>query len=470
MVAIPQQGELRGLRLAELLLDLERAAFGGTLQLVRGRMTKSLLFCEGELVYAESNLASESLGIQLLDLGLLDRAQHLAVSNHMQSQGCKEGAALLELGLMDARGLFAALKGQVRSRILECFSWRHGSFHVDPEILPPPDAQPFRARVPQLVQEGLERNWSAERIRAGLAAGPDLAVRSTSRLAAVQPQLPVDSEVLRFLAAAESGANMGRLLQGVSSPRALAAIWVMFRSEALLAETAQSFVSTPTPVPPRQSFPETPRASGEPAAQSTDEDAGEFQSAIQRTFESLSEVDHYRLLGVSQDASAEEIRGAYLNAATRFHPDSLVRAGLDANTREQASKIFAAMGKARSDLSDPARRREYDLLLDEDSGAELEGERALAAETSFRKGQILMQQGNFRAAAAFFEASVSLCPEEAAYVGELGWALFKQNPPNLPLARKHLAHACDLDPEDADLSRRLDQLEGETEAANARSD
>ena len=471
MVAISQQGALQEAGLAELLLDLERAGFGGTLQLARGRLRKTLLFRDGAPVYAESNLASESLGVQLLDAGVLDRVQHLEVSKHMQERGCKEGAALLDLGLLDAQGLFTALKGQVRTRILQCFSWTDGSFRLDPEAMPSADTQPFRAGVPQLVQEGIEIHWPATRIRDGVTTQLDAPVFRTPRLSAIQSQLSIDNDVQGFLAELDGGASLRTLLERLRSARALAAVWVLFRSEALRPAGSEEGdaggrqrerAMAPNLSPASKSPPRAERREPPPEDQA-------FRSEIEAAFARLSEIDFYGLLGVSPDASEESVRRAYLDAATRFHPDALVRAGLDAVTREQATKIFAAMGRARAQLSNPARRREYDASRQQQPGAEQEGERALAAETSYRKGEILMQQGNFRAAVQFLEASVSLCPEEATYLGALGWALFKRNPPDRPGAEQHLARACTLASDDAEFAGKLSQVRGESRQGHSGS-
>ena len=86
--------------------------------------------------------------------------------------------------------------------------------------------------------------------------------------------------------------------------------------------------------------------------------------------------------------------------------------------------MFAAIGKAHAVLADPKRRRSYDASLDSDE-TDLDAERLAAAETNYRKGEILMRQGNFRGALEFLRPAVELWPEDATYQGALGWALFK---------------------------------------------
>ena len=95
--------------------------------------------------------------------------------------------------------------------------------------------------------------------------------------------------------------------------------------------------------------------------------------------------------------------------------------------------------------------------------------RIAQAETCYRKGEILMQQGNFRGAVNFFEASISLCCDEPVYLSALGWALFKQNPPDVPRAREHLERASGLAPDDREIARRLGQLKEESSPGRARS-
>jgi len=63
-------------------------------------------------------------------------------------------------------------------------------------------------------------------------------------------------------------------------------------------------------------------------------------------------VDPYAELGVSRDASCEEIRRAYRQVARRHHPD--------VNQDPGGAERFAAAARAYEILSDPAARARYD--------------------------------------------------------------------------------------------------------------
>jgi len=64
------------------------------------------------------------------------------------------------------------------------------------------------------------------------------------------------------------------------------------------------------------------------------------------------EKDFYKELGVSSDASADEIKRAYRKLARDLHPDT--------NSDPNAAERFKAVSEAHSVLSDPAKRKEYD--------------------------------------------------------------------------------------------------------------
>jgi Ca-activated chloride channel family protein len=71
-----------------------------------------------------------------------------------------------------------------------------------------------------------------------------------------------------------------------------------------------------------------------------------------------SQKDYYALLGVLRDASEEEIKRAYFEAAQRLHPDKNKLAG--------ETEIFLEVQQAYEVLSNPRRRAQYDATLPKD--------------------------------------------------------------------------------------------------------
>ncbi|KAI0304908.1 DnaJ domain-containing protein [Russula brevipes] len=70
--------------------------------------------------------------------------------------------------------------------------------------------------------------------------------------------------------------------------------------------------------------------------------------------------DYYKILNISKDASAEDIRQAYRRESLKTHPDRLFNAS--AQDKKVATEKFQAVADAYYVLSDPQRRAEYDRL------------------------------------------------------------------------------------------------------------
>lgn len=67
-------------------------------------------------------------------------------------------------------------------------------------------------------------------------------------------------------------------------------------------------------------------------------------------------IDYYEVLGVDTTASSDDIRKAFRHHALRWHPDKVA-----AEHKELATERFKELSAAYEVLSDPVRRRDYDV-------------------------------------------------------------------------------------------------------------
>ena len=143
-------------------------------------------------------------------------------------------------------------------------------------------------------------------------------------------------------------------------------------------------------------------------------------------------ADHYALLGVGPQASADEIRKAYFDIARQLHPDRLSAIGI-ADDNHVAHKVFAQLNTGFSILSDPKRRAEYDAMLarggeaaalEEQAKVEAVAMRVLQSEESFKRGEMAMRRDDYPTAVAEFSKALEVNPDEPDFLALHAWAVF----------------------------------------------
>lgn len=467
-----EKGRLDETPLPALLLALYRRRASGRLELAREGVAKRVWLREGVPVLAESNLPSESLGIQLLDAGRIRRDDYAKLVEAVRERRCKEGAALLALGMIGPQELFGALKDQVRRRLLDAMGWSHGEWSFDAADAPAADTSAFRCDPVALTHEGVAIHWPPARLRAALAAALPRYPEPGPRFAALAGRLHRDPDVERLLAGLDGQRTLAEVLGEAPGPTVLAAAWVLAALEAAVWHEAPQAAGAATQATPggdagpefeivigSAAAPDAPPAaasaagSARPAAaRGPAPDAAALRREIVALHERLREHDHYGVLGLAPDAPLAAVKRAYFAAAKRFHPDALGVLGLG-DLRGQAQEVFARIVQAYETLSDPARRRDYDQGLAGDEGGE--AARVMQAEALYRKAEILLRAGNFNGAHDFLRAAVQLYPEEAAYQSAHGWALYKKSPSDPKAARGPLERAIALEGQDAVAHFRL---------------
>jgi Flp pilus assembly protein TadD len=358
--------------------------------------------------------------------------------------------------------------------------WPKGAFTLNAGEPPAEAANPFRIDVYAVSQVGIESHWRTDQVLVDLEPKIARFATKTERFSGILERLESDDALAAFAEALDGEHSFWDALKLATSPRALAASWVLDAAGALDYSAELGAVKAEIPTDIELVFTDAVNAESKKSAAS-ESDGGPRQEPaeskaavalrdeITSRFEKLEDLDYYQLLGIKDSANPSELKATYLKAAKRYHPDALAKAGLEDETRQQANNVFAKISKAYSVLSNQKLRAEYDEAQNSTEGP-IDAERLASAESMYRKGEILLRSGNFAGAIEFLRPAVELWPDESDYCSALGWALYRKLPSEPVLAREHLERAVELSPESATAIHRLSVVirsVGETETADS---
>jgi tetratricopeptide (TPR) repeat protein len=448
-------GSLHQTPLPLLLVGLHRDGFTGRLTLSSDAVTRQFEWRAGLPVSIASRLPAESLAEILVRAGALDAAQKGRVAQIVAERGASELQAIAGLGAVAPKALLLALAEQLRRALLASLGWRSGSFSFEPrEAVGAAPALPLDFMA--VLFEGTAAAWRPHEV---LGALGERATRFPTLAPGASPRwLPVDSPARALLARLDGRSAAFALLQQHPEPECAAALWLLDGLGALAyaeqpAAAAAEPEAPPEPAGPRieivvRGRPASGEAESSAASQRKAAAAGkgadeDLRREIQDLHARLRTLPLWELLGVARDASAKDVRRAYLNAAKRLHPDRLAQLGL-LDLKEAANEVFAEIARAHEVLSDPEQRERYEATLGETPAAAADADRIAEAEASYVRGDRLLRAGNFRGALEFLERAVALWPEEAEYQAALGWALHRKTPAESERAREHFEKAFSL--------------------------
>lgn len=505
----PDEGLLDASGTAGLLAEAWRVRRSGRLRVASGKRERLITLIDGSPVAVEARGEPEGLARLLETTGQIDAADRRRIETLAGERGCTQASAVLALKRLAPADLYRAIRTLARDQIAETFGWPSGAYQWQPlDAVPAASAKPFD--VLGLIQTQLGKHWGPQRLFDALMAIADHRCEIAPRLRRVALQLAeAGPHAQRVVQRLDGTAPLGRLLgEAAGDPLAAATLWTLWHAGVLrlgdgrtqhhaleavefeveVAEsTTQANASDHADASERAGAvrPGEAAASGaktgrgeaparaptsgrdEARGRTPDAEAEALREEIESLFDALARFDHYGVLGLDPGASAGEIKKAYFKAAKRFHPDSLARKGL-AGLEDKAARVFGRVSEAFEILSDPDKKAAYDRGASGEP--EIDTARLAQAETSYRKGEVLLKMGNFQGALEYLQPAVDLWPDEPAYQSAFGWALYKQPTPDVERARHHLEIALGQAPRDAVTMFRLGMVLralGDDETANA---
>jgi len=435
--SMPLSGSFHEVPFPSLLHHLHGLRATGVLQLQSGKKKKVLQLDKGHPVAVRSNLVNECLGNLLLASGKIT-SEVLGESIHRMNMGeGPQGQILVAMHMLDEGDLATALRNQAEEKLFEIFSWQKGSFHFKQGArLRDANALYLKSSPANLIMNGVRSRLRMEVVDGFLRERADrYPARGEGAFYRFQEvDLDPGEEVL--LNSLDGAVQLGDLLtRDQATLRTLYGLITLelielrdTPSRARSAPRQRPRAAQPSRRPPlRQGAKRS--AAPEPRKESGDRADDGLRVELAAMAEKLRGRDYFEILGVPNNAKAEEIRRAYVDLAKRTHPDRFSGAG--GPVRHLAEEIFGLISRAHETLSDRDRRLEYirergNRARDEQDLEE--GQRALKAELEFQKGVVCLKKKNYAQAVVHFEAAVDTYPEEGEYHAYHGWALYLEDP------------------------------------------
>ena len=415
---VPLSGSLVDVPFPALLHHLHGLRATGVLQLQHGKRKKALQLRDGYPVAVRSNLLSECLGNFLVRTGRIsDRDLDESIRRLKSGEG-RQGEILVAMQVLAEDEIGPVLAAQADEKLFEIFEWTGGGFEFQIGACLDGGSGLALDRSPaNLILHGVRGRFPLSRVDAYLAASTDRFVAQGESPFYRFQEIDLDAGEMRMFGALDGSRRLGELL-GSPEP-------VRRTVYALLVTDLLELVDRGRTTAPAPEAPGAPEPAGDA-----------LRAELTALAERLRGRSTFEILGVSERATDEEVRSAYVALAKRTHPDRY--SGASEPVKRLAEEVFGLVSKAYEQIADGARRVQH--ALESRNAAELdEGQRALQAELQFQQGEAKVRARKYSEAADSFGRAVALYPEEGEYHAWLGWAEHLTNPNDSATCERALA-------------------------------
>ncbi len=153
------KGSLKDFSIPDLFQLLNFGKKNGTLNLTRGQARGYICFRNGEVFFATTNWKRQSLGLKLLNAGIITKAQ-LEEALQLQkttARGQRLGQLLIRLGYLTKEQLEVFVEEQIQDAVFEMLRWTDGEFDFQPGVVFPEEDIGLSISTEELIMEGSRR-------------------------------------------------------------------------------------------------------------------------------------------------------------------------------------------------------------------------------------------------------------------------------------------------------------------------
>ncbi len=426
------RGNLTSTSFPMLLHSLYRQRVNGAIFLLNDNVKKIIHLKDGHPSYVKSNLLSECLGKVLVREGMITETQCKQSLRQMKQPRRQQGMVLIEMGIISPQNLVVGLQLQLKTKLLDIFSWIRGEFLFKSNVKSPVEVIRLDMSNASLIAEGVRTRWDEARLAEALDPLLD------------RHMVPCADPGIRFqeLDLTEEEQSLWDYIDGLRSVRQLLAETYLSRPRAmavvytLLATGVVEAHEAPVPQESLDALIPTIR---------TEENMRQRLSA---QLLSLRRRDAFGVLGVSVGADDSQIEQSYSSLAREYHPDRFRQAS--GEVRQLAGEVFGVVHQAYQDIGTAECRLRYDQQFDGPESASITSS-TRSAERHRQQGSDAMDDRRWEEAQGHLLQAVECCPEAADLRALLGWAIFNTAPEEYTVAHEaiqEIHNAVELNPKE----------------------
>src|SRR5205814_5283046 len=158
------QGDLSRIQLPDVLSFVSMIRRSGRLVLHNGDLERTLVWKDGDIVFATSNSPEDSLGRFLLRNGKITQEQY-EDSKRRVTATLRHGKLLVQMGAISPKDLWWGVKNQALEIIYSLFSWQEGSFSFAEIAEDSSEKIVLQLNTSSVIMEGIRRLDESERMR-----------------------------------------------------------------------------------------------------------------------------------------------------------------------------------------------------------------------------------------------------------------------------------------------------------------
>lgn len=429
----PINGSFNDYEPSDIFLGLQKTLKTGILDVCKGNVIKNVHIRNGSIIFAESNQDEDRLGDILLQSGKITRNQYAEVARLKEQTGKRYAVILTGAGFLQPAGLVTAVELQAKQIIESIFSLKDADFEFRETPFSLKDAPALRLPVADLIFEETKRNADIGLLEKHLMN--HIIDFSTTPLNLFQ-SVDLDPADRTVVSLVDGKTRMEDIVRLSPEPPAetLKTIYALLKVRILVTKQEDE---SPHGISIADVF------------DRTQELPQELIEKIHVMHAQYSTLGYYGVLGLKKDASDDEIKKAFYQAAKEYHPDR--NFSLPEDMKKKLIEVFTYITNAYITLRDPEKRKGHD-----DSKPPLQSgtvQNREIAQSKFFEGKILFRKKKFGEAASLFASAVYFDRSVAVFHYYHGCALERAG--NLKEAVTALNKALELKPSDPDIMAEL---------------